>query len=163
MKKLLILSLMVGLVYIPSAFAGNASGCGLGSIVWQGQKGLVPNLLAVTTNGTSASQTFGITSGTSNCDANATVDIRAAQEIFVAANLDSLSQDMAQGQGQYVEALAGLMGCPVTVRSDFSRMTQESYSGIFTSAQPDASAVIGSLKAALLQNPALAGSCTRVG
>jgi len=44
------------------------TGCGLGSVIFKGQDALLFQILAVTTNGTSGNQTFGITTGTLNCD-----------------------------------------------------------------------------------------------
>ncbi len=63
MKKLIIVALLASPL---AAFAAgeNNVGCGLGSAIWAGQKGIAPQILAATTNGTSANQTFGITSGT---------------------------------------------------------------------------------------------------
>ena len=43
------------------------TGCGLGTMLFDGQQGIAPQVLAVTTNGTSGNQTFGITSGTLGC------------------------------------------------------------------------------------------------
>ena len=43
------------------ALADQDVGCGLGSMLWAGQSGLVPKILAATTNGTFGNQTFGIT------------------------------------------------------------------------------------------------------
>ena len=55
-----------------SAFAGyGAAGCGLGSFVFGDNNSWWAQTLGATTNGTSGSQTFGITTGTSNCDASA--------------------------------------------------------------------------------------------
>ncbi len=42
------------------------AGCGLGSMAFGNQKGAI-QILAATTNGLFGTQTFGITSGTSNC------------------------------------------------------------------------------------------------
>ena len=45
----------------------NSVGWGLGSQIFDGQSGVAPQVLAVTTNGTLGNQTFGISSGTSGC------------------------------------------------------------------------------------------------
>ena len=42
-----------------SAMAANVGSCGWGSKVFDGQSGMGPQVLAVTTNGTSGNQTFG--------------------------------------------------------------------------------------------------------
>lgn len=64
--------LTMGFISLLSAnvYAIDSTGCGLGFIVWRGERGVAPQILAVTTNGTFGTQTFGITSGTSGCDPN---------------------------------------------------------------------------------------------
>lgn len=43
------------------AMADNDVGCGVGTQVWAGQKGVVPKILAATTNGIFTNQLLGIT------------------------------------------------------------------------------------------------------
>ncbi len=60
------------------------AGCGLGSLAFGDDNGKI-QIIAATTNGTSGTQTFGITSGTSNCnpeDAN----VAANMNVYVEAN-----------------------------------------------------------------------------
>jgi hypothetical protein len=117
MKKVLGILVALGLLAAPVAFAKQEGpGCGLGAKVWTGQKGMITHLSAATTNNLISPQTSAITSGTSGCDSDTTVWQDQQQRVFVAANLGSLSQDMAQGHGQYLNALAGLMGCPTSAR-----------------------------------------------
>jgi hypothetical protein len=84
------------------------------------------------------------------------------QQQFVAANLDSLSQEMAQGQGDHVTALAGLMGCSSAVQGEFAKLSQEKYGAIFTSADAQPLVVLASLKQEMTREPALAASCSRI-
>jgi len=84
-----------------------AAGCGLGSLIFQDQPGMV-QILAATTNGTFASQTFGITTGTSNCGASMTAH---GTRNFVDANRDALAKDMSRGQGETIGALSALAQC----------------------------------------------------
>ena len=46
------------------------------------------------------------------------------------ANLDNLSQDIAQGQGEYLAALAALMGIPQNDQSAFFALTQHNASAL---------------------------------
>ena len=66
MKKIISLIAAIGLT--TSMYANDNTGCGLGSLVIKDQSTVMLQVLAATTNGTSGSQTFGITSGTSNCN-----------------------------------------------------------------------------------------------
>ena len=72
MKKTLltVAAVMSAAMFSANAHAVDSTGCGLGSLAWRGQKGPIPQILAVTTNGTFGNQTFGIWICTQNSDIN---------------------------------------------------------------------------------------------
>lgn len=162
MKRLLGALALLALVAAPALAAQDGAGCGLGAQLFKGQSGVVPHVLAATTNGTFGNQTFGITSGTSGCNADSVVKQEYEQQRFVAANLENLSQEMAQGQGAYVNALSGLMGCPATLQGEFVRLSQDRYGRIFTSATAEPAVVLANLKLEMTGHPTLAASCNRI-
>ena len=134
MKKGLALWIVFGLMAVSaSVFAADnlgmrkggygLAGCGLGSMVFE-QNEKVQQVLAATTNGTFGTQTFGISSGTSNCSHSGVVTKEKEAEVFVATNFESLHQEMAQGTGENLNALAYLMGCPA---DDFSKAVKSNY------------------------------------
>ena len=57
---------------------------------------------------TIATQTFGITSGTSNCTSGGA---QASIRTFIDANKEVLAKDMARGSGDTIKSLAALSGC----------------------------------------------------
>src|SRR5712671_668604 len=84
------------------------AGCGLGSLIFGDQKGAI-QILAATTNGTFGSQTFGISSGTSNC-----VDTAAGTQgarTFIEGNREALAKDAARGSGETIVTLSAMAGC----------------------------------------------------
>src|SRR3954465_9950051 len=107
---LLALALTAGTAYADAdnpAAHGKATfglaGCGLGSMIFGDQKGPV-QILAATTNGPFGSQTFGITSGTSNCvDDSSTA--RGARN-FIEGNREALAKDAARGSGETITTLS---------------------------------------------------------
>ena len=109
------------------------TGCGLGTLVFEGQNGLVSQTFAVTTNGTFGNQTFGITSGTSNCEQPKTYAYNEKLNTFVADNMDNLARDIARGNGEYVNTLAVLMDVPETQRIFFRSQLQSHFSQIYPS------------------------------
>ncbi len=111
MKKLLGLALVLGLACVSNANAYDSTGCGLGSMAWRGQSGLLPQILAVTTNGTFGSQTFGITFGTSGCDPNGRVSGGTQKMVlsFLENNMEQFAIDVASGEGETLTTLAGIM------------------------------------------------------
>ncbi len=113
MKKLLLASAFVvaATAFVSSAEAYDSTGCGLGSMAWRGQSGILPQVAAVTTNGTFGNQTFGITFGTSGCDPNGRITGGTQKMIlaFLEDNLEQFAIDAAAGQGETLTTLAGIM------------------------------------------------------
>lgn len=109
------------------------TGCGLGSIIFKGQEALLFQVLAVTTNGTSGNQTFGISSGTLNCSQPSKIVGNERLNNYVADNMDNLANDIARGQGEYLNTLAVLMEVPETSRGDFYTRLQNNFTQIYTS------------------------------
>jgi hypothetical protein len=85
-----------------------SAGCGLGSMIFEPNESFV-QIFAATTNGISGNQTFGITSGTSNCDTGS----GSAQnvETFIAANRATLAVEAARGRGETISSLSSLAAC----------------------------------------------------
>ena len=124
-------------------------GCGLGKVVWadyQNQKSIAPQVLQSTTNGTSGSQTFGISSGTSGCTNDGTVMAEHKVNVFAAANYDSLSQEMARGGGEHLASLAELMGIPEESRAQFFALAQTQYANLIASGDATPAAMIATLQ-----------------
>jgi len=163
MKRVLVALAFFSLAFGSAAFAANdGPGCGLGGQAMAGKSGLLFDLVATFLNAFSGTQTFGMTSGTSGCKTDSVIMNDKAQEAFVADNLGTLNQEMAQGQGEHVTALASLMGCPTAAYGEFARVSQESYGTVFASADVQAGAVLASLEDELGRHPALASSCSRL-
>ncbi|TGM55810.1 DUF3015 domain-containing protein [Leptospira biflexa] len=105
------------------------AGCGLGSMVpvWKNDIG---QILAATTNISFSSQTFGITSGTSNCTNDGIVKKEMAQEVFIAYNEAPLELETTKGSGERIRAMATLLGCP-THASELGKLMKENHSYLF--------------------------------
>ncbi|MEE8395798.1 MAG: DUF3015 family protein [bacterium] len=156
MKKMIGIALALGLLAVPTAFADNGAGCGIGKQIWIGQKGLVPHALAWYTNNTS-SLSSSITSGTSGCSVDGVIMIEKEAEIFVAQNLDNISQDMAAGDGRHLRSLAVLMGCSGAY-TDFASMTQVRYPALFDNPEAGSAELLTGLRREIAANPQLAES-----
>lgn len=137
MKQLLfaIASLLIGSSAMAAGY-GDA-GCGLGSQVFGAEKGF-SQVFAATTNGTSGNQTFGITSGTSNCvDAGAVASSKAVPA-FIETNVAALAGDASKGQGENLATLAHLMGCSTDA---FAPAVKQNYNKIFVETDMNPTAV----------------------
>jgi len=153
MKKWVTVSLTVAvsLMVASSGFAAQVSGfdknnygpagCGLGSMIFGNQPGIV-QVIAATTNGTFGNQTFGITFGTSNCGAGIVSASNDKLNNFVSANMDTLAQDMSRGSGETLTAVAELMAIPQDSRPAAYAKLQENFSAIFTSENVESAKVV---------------------
>jgi len=152
MKKTL---LAVTLVTAPlAALADGGVGCGWGSMLFEGESGVGPNVLAATTNGTFGNQTFGISSGTAGCDSNPTVSLAAVD--FLDNNMEKVAKDMATGQGESLDTFANLMGIADKDKDEFFNLTHANFSTIFNSASVNSNEVIAAVREVMLQDSALA-------
>ena len=90
------------------------AGCGLGSIVFGAKPGMI-QIIAATFNGIQGNQTFGITSGTSNCDIP---EMGQQAAVFIEVNKEILRKEAAMGQGESVEAVSMILNCNKEIRSE---------------------------------------------
>ena len=130
MKKLIV-SIAAVAALSSAAFAGvnSQTGCGLGSMIIKDDSSALMLALQATTNGTSANQTFGITSGTSGCKKTKFVMNERAEE-FVASNMDQLAKEIAVGHGESVDTLAELL--IVEDKEAFASSLQSNYNSIYS-------------------------------
>jgi len=136
MNKLVALMLTgIGVI----ALAGTAqadqknTGCGLGSMVFKDQNGLLSQVCAATFNGFAGNQTFGISTGTSNCEKATTLTSDARLNQFVHDNMDNLALDISRGSGEYLSTLAVLLDTPEAERAALYHTLQSNFSAIYSS------------------------------
>lgn len=82
------------------------AGCGLGSLAFGDQPGAI-QVVAAFLNYTGI-QTFGITTGTSNCGPGL---FAMGTKNFVEANREALAKDISRGQGEAIGALTVINQC----------------------------------------------------
>ena len=131
MMKILALALVTLSV---SAFANHhkggygAAGCGLGSMLVEKDNTWWKQVLAATTNGISGNQTFGISSGTLNCD-SPTPGKTAQVEAYIEANRMALANDIARGNGETISGLSKVYGCDNS--AELGKALKSNYRTIF--------------------------------
>lgn len=155
-KKLLAVAL-VGLFPVTGMAAGenNVGSCGWGSKVFDGQKGIAPQVLAATTNGTSGNQTFGITSGTSGCTQDGVVKSTWKTAMFIDGNKEKLARDMSIGYGETLDSLAKLMGVHDEHKAAFFVAAKENFGRIYASEHVTTEQIMVALKEVLAESEKL--------
>jgi len=131
------------------------AGCGLGSIVFADKPGMI-QVVAATLNGVWGSQTFGITSGTSNC-----VNSDKAASLFIDANRVALAGEISKGAGETISGLASIYGC--SDDNHVGAALKKNYNLIFPQASTETEVVRDSIRNILKNDQVIAGSCKRVG
>ena len=155
-KKLVLAVVVIALAPVSNSFAAaSGPGCGVGQMIFKGQKGVVPQVLAATTNGTFGNQTFGISTGTLGCTQDGVVKNDQKVNMFAGVNLENLSQEMAQGKGESLASLASLLGVPADHQSEFFALTQEQYTAIFPSERTTSAEMLVALNGAMSSHPTL--------
>lgn len=133
MKKLAIVLITV---FSSLSFAKHYadSGCGLG-LELMGKDG--NQILSATTNGSSYTQLFGISSGTSGCTDSGALAQNKQVPAFIEMNKEALAIESARGQGETLAGLAQLMGCQADA---FGPAMKKNYDKIFVQSdmQPQA-------------------------
>jgi hypothetical protein len=149
--------------YGPPGYSGawyGMAGCGLGSLLFGPNDTPMAQILAATTNATFGSQTFGITSGTSNCVSNGVVRAEREQEAFAEVNFTDLKRNMATGGGEFLTAFATLLGCDQAVTPALAKMTQAKYERILPSEAATPAELVAGVKAEIEADARLAAACS---
>jgi len=129
MKKLIASAILVS----ASSLAFAQPGCGVGAMIWKGQSGPAPHILAATTNTSLfGNQTIGMTFGTLGCDTSDEVESMA---MYMNSNIDKVARDMSRGEGENLETLAVLLGVEAKDRSAFRKLMQDNFATVFPSSE----------------------------
>ena len=157
MKKKLMLAALIVMVPAGAMAAGdNLGGCGWGSKLFDGQRGLFPNIFAATSNQSYGTNTFGMTSGTSGCTSDGIVKSSWKTAMFIDGNKTKLARDMSIGSGEALESLAKLIGIQDQHKAAFFQATKDNFSRIFATDSVTTDQIVASLKQVLASDSELA-------
>ena len=155
-KTKLIVSLVIlaGVAIVASqARAENygMAGCGLGSMAF-GKDNSKIQIVAATLNGTGV-QTFGITTGTSNC----VDDSRMASAMYIAVNQEALKTDVARGEGESLNGLSQILKCGD--QAALNSALQKNFAEIFPAEGAKSEEISKNIFATIQAEPALKATC----
>jgi len=159
MRKVIALGVLATLLPTLALARGNhpMAGCGLGYLLLSNKDNdKVTQILGGITNATGG-QTFGISSGTSGCTEDGAVKLARATEVFADVNLTSLRQEMAAGEGEYVNTFADLLGANEATRPQMVRFFQSEYQTLFPTAGTSSEEMLQTLSEKLAAHPELLG------
>ncbi|MFO7840104.1 MAG: DUF3015 family protein [Desulfosalsimonadaceae bacterium] len=108
-------------------------GCGLGGYAIGEETGLAWKLVGTFLNGICANQTFAMSSGTLDCGEVHSLAMNEQLNRYVADNMDSLAVDIAQGDGESLDAVAEIANVPEKKRPDLNTKLQQNFEKIYSS------------------------------
>jgi len=156
LSKSAIFAVLSAASLLAQADQAGGNGCGWGNMVFEGQRGLFPHLLATTTNGTSGNATFGLTSGTNGCNSDARLGYGGRSIFAMNGMLDNIAEDMAKGHGEALDAYATLLGVQAQDRAHFAQVTQQHFGEIFASKDATGEQVYANTLAVMQRDATLA-------
>ncbi|MDY6840284.1 MAG: DUF3015 family protein [Pseudomonadota bacterium] len=148
MKKLITGAILLG----ASSMAFAQPGCGVGAMIWKGQSGIAPHVMAATTNASFGNQTFGMSTGTLGCQTNQSVQSMA---MYMDSNIDKVARDMSRGSGENLDTLAVLLGVDEADRDTFRKTLQDNFATIFPSSDTTSGEAVDAIVALLEKNESL--------
>ena len=154
MKRIILAALLMSCSSGAFATAAGGDGCGWGQALFNGSSGLPIHVLAATTNGISANNTFGMTTGTNGCDTSGALSYGGTS--IVSAIMDEFSEDVARGDGEALTTVAVAMGIPEEDRPLFKQVMHDNFDTVFPSDDVTAQEVTDSIIAVMLEDEVLA-------
>jgi hypothetical protein len=141
----------------PSGFAAVAGGegCGWGQIMFEGQSGKASHVLALTTNGTSGNNTFGVTTGTNGCSSSGTISYGGKEMVDVSGVMDEFGEDLAQGDGEVITTVAVSIGISQEHREAFKLTMRDNFDTILPSKDVTMEEVYAAIFAVMAQDETL--------
>ncbi|MBK1873863.1 DUF3015 family protein [Marinobacter sp. 1-3A] len=147
MKKLIAGAILLG----ASSMAFAQPGCGVGAMIWKGQSGIAPHVLAATTNGI-ASQTVSMTFGIVGCHTNESVQSMA---MLMDARGAAIAADISRGEGENLEAMAAALAVTPEDRSEFYKLLSRNFNIIFPNSETTSGEAVSNIVALLEKNKSL--------
>lgn len=154
MKKTIISIALLGSSSVAFAASPGGPNCGWGNMLFEGQSGLGPHILATTTNGTSGNKTFGMTTGTNGCSADGKLTYGGSS--LISSIMGEFSEDVARGDGEALNAVAVMYGIDQADRAAFTQVMHENFTTLFPSESVTAEEVMTSMNAIMKSDARLA-------
>lgn len=143
MKKMLMVTALLGISASALAEAPGGPSCGWGNMLMEGNNGLGSHIVASITNGSTGNASFGMTSGTNGCATNGTLTYGGTS--LIGAVMDEFGEDVARGDGEALTAVAVAMGIAEADRSLFKSLMHDNFTTLFPSQDVTAEQVSNSI------------------
>lgn len=144
MKKIIAGLALLSASSVAMAEAPGGPNCGWGNLLFEGQSGLGPHLLATITNNTSGNATFGMTTGTNGCSTDGTLTYGGKS--LISSIMNEFSEDAARGHGDALDTVAVIYGVEQKDRATFAKVMHENFTTLFPSEDITADEMIANIE-----------------
>jgi hypothetical protein len=154
MKKVLLVTALLGASVSAFAEAPGGPNCGWGNMIMDGKSGLGAHVIASITNGSTGNATLGMTSGTNGCSSNG--KLTYGGKSLIAGVMDEFGEDVARGDGEALTTVAVAMGVSEADRPLFKSVMHQNFNTLFPSSDVTAEQVSDSIVELMRSNDQLA-------
>ena len=154
MKKIITGLVLLSASSVAMAASPGGPNCGWGNMLFKGQSGIGPHIIATTTNGTSGNKTFGMTTGTNGCSTSG--KLTYGGKSMVSSIMGELSEGVARGEGDAINTVAIIYGVEQTDRATFAKVMHENFAVIFPNEDVTADDMMASIEAVMKADSTLA-------
>jgi hypothetical protein len=123
-------------------------------MLFEGDSGIGSHFLASSTNGTSGNATFGMTSGTNGCSAEGALTYGGVA--MIGSMMNELTEDVARGEGEAMNAVAVLYGIQKEDRATFASTMHKNFNTLFPNETVTAEQVMASMNEVMKTDSRLA-------
>lgn len=155
MKKLAVGLMIAAMSASALAKDYGAAGCGIGAIIFDGQSGIGPHVMAATTNGFYGTQTFAMSSGTLGCDVSGKIEAHASLYL-IDGNMESVAEAIATGEGESLAALADTFKIEAADIALFNATLKNNFAEIYNTDSVSSTSVHSAILAVMKREPSLA-------
>ena len=137
---------------VAKAYHYGMAGCGIGSLVFQDQPGMI-QIVAGTLNNLVIPQTSAITTGTSGCHDTS----ENMADLFFKTNKHAILQEMALGQGEALDGISKIYDC--SAPESLNSALRKNYPDIVGESSPSSDELRYGIESVIRKNPMLLDSC----
>jgi len=119
--------------------------CGWGNMLLAGNSGLGSHLSASLINGTSGNATFGMTLGTNGCSVDGQLTYGGDAMVWFDQVIDEYSTDVAQGEGDALNAVAVMFGVAPEHREHFGSVMHANFATLFPDSEVTSQQVLDAM------------------
>jgi hypothetical protein len=153
--KLVSSASLAGAILVASSAQAVAPGgpdCGWGNLMFEGDSGKLAHIGASIFNGTSGNAWIGILLGTNGCSAEGTITYGGKSLFALHGFMDEVAVDIAQGEGEALDALSVVLGVEKKDRSAFNKLLQQNFDRIFPNENMKSDEVIASIESIMKED-----------